>query len=104
MLSGVEKALPDLIKIATGELTHTVLTNEHEPIEIGPTVSERIKAADVLLKYGLGTKTEVSGPDGGPIETHAVTTVDFSSLSDEEMRTLKPIAEKLYARSEPDGD
>jgi hypothetical protein len=33
--------------------------------------SERIRAIDVLLRYGLGPAVEVSGPDRGPIELEA---------------------------------
>jgi hypothetical protein len=33
--------------------------------------SERIRAIDVLLRYGLGPAVEVSGPDRGPIEVEA---------------------------------
>ena len=33
---------------------------------------DRIKAIDMLAKYGLGTKQEVSGPDDTPIQAEMV--------------------------------
>lgn len=59
----------------------------------------RVSAATALLDRGWGKprqELELSGPDGGPIETsHAGP--DLSRLSTEELRNLEAIREKLAA-------
>ena len=67
MLAGLSKALPDLIKIATGELEihcRDMFGNEYTK---QPNANERIKAVSELAKHALPVKTEVTGEDGGPI-------------------------------------
>ena len=41
-----------------------------EEIADDPTVSasDRMRAIDLLAKYGLGTQAEVTGADGGPVQ------------------------------------
>lgn len=36
--------------------------------EEGAGHSDRIRAADLLGKYGVGVKTEIEGADGGPVQ------------------------------------
>lgn len=48
-----------------------------------------------LFSLAAPKRTEVSGPDGGPIETQSLHGIDLSKLSDEELELLDRIHAKL---------
>lgn len=55
------------------ELALTTLKQVMQDVEAPP--SSRVKAAEVTLAYGWGRPTqpfEISGPEGGPVKTEAV--------------------------------
>jgi hypothetical protein len=57
-----------------------------EQIAGDPAVStaDRIRALDLLAKYGLGTQQEHSGPDGAPIPTQIIVTRRVIGAPEEE--------------------
>lgn len=48
-----------------------------------------------LLGLAVPKRRELSGPDGGPIETQALPAASLSTLTDEELEQLARICEKL---------
>lgn len=58
-----------LQRIAAGEVVEKVVMPGGEETEImrSASVADRIRAMDLLAKYGLGTKQEITGPDDGAI-------------------------------------
>ena len=85
MLLGIEAALPDIVRIARGDLDVEVVDRSGQASTRKPTAAERLKAFAVLTKHALPTKTEVTGEDGGPLRVAAP---DLSHLSEEQLRTL----------------
>jgi len=55
---GFEEALPTIIEIAKGNATREFMGNE-----VDPQFSERVRAADVLAKYGLGEAKAIVAED-----------------------------------------
>lgn len=96
----------------TVEMTVTQIARTHtiEAIEAllksvrGDNGSERNTAAIALLDRGWGKPAqslELSGPDGGPIETEA-SGINLAALTTDELRQLEVIRGKLAA--DPDAE
>ncbi len=60
----------ELIEIAAGRATRTGITALGNEVEIGPTMTERIKATEVLFSYWVGKPSqaiELTGANGDPL-------------------------------------
>lgn len=51
----LEERIPALLEIVDGEAKARVMSPKGEPVEVGPSIKDRLMAFDLLLKYGMGT-------------------------------------------------
>lgn len=96
-LTAEQRKRLELDKIDQAELMHFgpfLKSSGADEAEKRSRIMERIwRRRDALLGLQKPLKTEISGPEGGPI--HAEITTDLSKLSDAELLLLKNIQSKL---------
>jgi len=66
----------------------------------------RQNVATEVIEWEMGkamSRTEVAGPDGGPIETKTAVRVDVSELSDDELDALAAIARRVANDTQGEG-
>jgi hypothetical protein len=84
MLEGALAAAPYFHAVAMG--TETVI--DSKGVERPPTFGERLDAWKELLRYGLGTKSELTGEDGDALRVDSAPLKNFSK---EELLALESI-------------
>lgn len=80
-----ETIVANLIDIAIGSSSHTVVTKQGDAIEVGPSAKDQISASHLCMSYWLGNPDK---PSGDSIDEQASGGIDTSKLSPDELRTL----------------
>lgn len=91
-VTGFDEGLTDLVAIATGKGKVSFVdifgSNRLRP----PTQDERLKAMDLLAKYGLGTRIDVSSDDQ-PLKAYVAIDIDKVCGRAEDSASVEPAPE-----------